>query len=209
MNYQIGQIFSLERGAGIVGAEMALPKWYAIFVPRNREETTTKALKAKGCFAFYPKRTARWFVRGNKIERDFPQISGIIYAKFKFSPHWHIMRERKLITGVMSVGCSPIQFPSEVIRLLQGLPGRSEALKQARAELASLCVGDTVKMQDGILAGHFVQVSDVRADGTVFWFNDLIKGQTSQGKLMKEGNASEAEVQLRADEIMEQHQEAS
>ena len=57
--------------------------------------------------------------------------------------------------------------------------------------------------------GHFVQVSDVREDGTVFWFSDLIKGQTSQGKLMKEGNASEAEVQLRADEIMEQQQEAS
>ena len=199
MSYERGQILPLEGGEGIVGHELAFPKWHAVFVPPNKERTTTEALKAKGCFAFYPKRTARWFVRGKKIERDFPQISGMIYAKFKFAPHWHIMRDRRLITGVMSIGCSPIAFPSEVIRRLQGLPSRSEALRQARAELSSLCKGDTVTMPDGILAGHFVQVSDIGADGTVFWFNDLMKGQSRQGRLVKDGQASESDVQARAD----------
>lgn len=201
--YYAGQIIPLESRQGIVGDALARPIWHAVFVPPNKERSTTEALKSKGCFAFYPKRTAKWFVRGKKIERDFPQITGMIYVRFKFTPHWHIMRERRLITGVMSVGTKPIGFPSEIIRRVQGLPGRAEALQQARKALTQICKGDTVQLSDGPLAGHFVQVSDIRADGTVFWFNDVLKGQARAGSMAKEGGPTEAEIQRRADQIMQ------
>lgn len=200
--YYTGQILPLDTRQGIVGDLLARPVWHAVFVPPNKERTTTEALKAKGCFAFYPKRTAKWFVRGKKIERDFPQITGMIYVRFKFAPHWHIMRDRRLITGVMSVGTRPIAFPSEIIRRVQGLPDREEALRQARERLAEICKGDTAQLADGPLAGHFVQVSDIRADGTVFWFNDVLKGQARAGSLIKDGGASEADIQRMADAIM-------
>ncbi len=200
--YHRGQIIPLDERQGIVGDALARPVWHAVFVPPNKECSTTEALKAKGCFAFYPKRTAKWFVRGKKIERDFPQITGMIYVRFKFTPHWHIMRDRRLITGVMSIGARPIAFPSEIIRRVQGLPDRAEALRQAREQLSEICKGDTVQLAEGPLAGHFVQVSDIRADGTVFWFNDVLKGQANSGAMMKEGGVSEEEIQRMADEIM-------
>lgn len=202
MSYERGQIVPLDGGLGIVGNSLPDPRWHAIFVPPNKERTTSETLKAKGCYSFYPKRTARWFVRGKKIERDFPQITGMIYTKFKFTPQWHVMRERRLITGVMSIGVNPIQFPSEIIRRLQGLPGREDALRQARDELSALSAGDTAIMPEGILAGHFVQVSEIKADGTVFWFSDLMRGQSKRGELTKQGGASEAAIQAKADEIM-------
>lgn len=203
MKYERGQTIPMERKAGIVGEKLEKPVWHTVFVPPNRERRTSEALKAEGCFAFYPQRTSKWFVRGKKYERKFPQITGMIYVKFNFTPHWHIMRERRLITGVMSIGARPIAFPSEIIKQLQGLPARNEALRQARSELAAISKGDTAVMGDGPLAGHFVQVSDIRADGTVFWFNDLLKGQSAPGTLSRQGSASEREIQARADEIME------
>lgn len=202
MAYFQGQIVPLDNKASIIGDKMGKPNWHAVFVPPNKERSTTAALKAKGCFAFYPKRTSRWFVRGKRIEREFPQITGMIYARFKHQPHWHVMRDRRLITGVMSVGTKPIDFPSEIIRRLQGLPERADALRQARARLGAIGKGDTAIVAEGPLAGYFVQVSDVKPDGTVFWHHDLFKGQSSVGELEKEGGASEAEIQTFADGIM-------
>jgi hypothetical protein len=203
MIYQRGQIIPLERKSGIVGEELGTPVWHTVFVPPNKERSTSEALKAKNCYAFYPQRTSRWFVRGKKYERDFPHITGMIYVKFKYMPNWHIMRERRLINGVMSIGSRPIEFPPEIIRNVQGLPARNEALRQAREELAAISRGDTAIMGDGPLLGHYVQISDVKSDGTVFWFNDLVKGQSEAGTLAKEGAASEGQIQARADEIME------
>tara|TARA_B110000977_G_C11010301_1_gene467397 strand:+ start:679 stop:1296 length:618 start_codon:yes stop_codon:yes gene_type:complete len=202
MNYERGQVIPMDRKTGIVGDKLAKPVWHTLFVPPNRERSTSEALKAKKCFAFYPQRTSRWFVRGKKVERDFPQITGMIYVKFTRQPHWHIMRERRLIAGVMSVGNRPIAFPSEIIRRLQGLPARNEALMQARDELARICEGDTAIVQEGPLAGHFVQVSEVKPDGTVFWFTDLLKGQSKAGSLLQDGGASHGEIEARADQIM-------
>lgn len=200
--YKRGQIIPHTYRQDIVGDALAQPVWNAVFVPPSREASTAKALTDKGCFAFYPKRTAIWYVRGRKIERDFPQISGMIYVKFKFTPHWHIMRERRMITGVMSVGSNPIAFPAKIIRRVRGLPDRAEALQRAREELAQICKGDTAQLVDGPFSGHFVQVSDIDARGMVFWFNDVLKGQAQASAMIKEGGATEADIQKRADEIM-------
>ena len=204
MSYERGQIYPLARENQILGAELARPVWHAVLVPPNKDKTTAEALRTKGCGVFYPKRDKHWFVKGKRIERSYPQIAGIIYVKFKCAPQWHAMRNRRMIRGVISVGDQPIRIPSEIIRRLQGLPGRAEALRQARADLMQLSVGDTAQMPEGILEGHFVQVSEVKADGTVWWLSLAgIKGQSSPGQLVKEGGPSEADIQARADEIMQ------
>ena len=204
MSYQRGQILPLDRSNEILGSELLRPVWHAVLVPANKDKSTALALRAKGCGVFYPQRQVHWLVKGKRIERAYPQIAGIIYVKFKHAPQWHAMRNRGLIRGVISLGDQPIRIPSEIIRRLQGLPGREEALRQARMDLMQLSVGDTAQMPDGILQGHFVQVSEVKADGTVWWLSLAgIKGQSSPGQLVKDGGPSEAEVQARADEIMQ------
>lgn len=206
MTYHIGQILPLEYTRGMLGAKMVEPVWHAIVVPPMKENATVEMLKAKGVFAFYPKRESVHFRRGKKIVRNFPEITRIVYAKFEHDPQWDVMKARKWITGVFSVGDKPIAIPSEIIRRLQGLPGRAEALRQAREELQRIVIGDTAKLTEGALAGHFVQVSDVSPDGRVWWHavaSKAIRGSTMQGGLERNDNASEAEVQARADELME------
>lgn len=205
MTYHIGQVVPFDYQRGILGAKLDTPRHHAIITPPNKERATVEMLKAKGMFAFYPKREVSHFVRKRKITRDYPQISRIIYAKFTRAPNWDVMLRRKWITGVFSIGDRPIAIPSEVIRQLQGLPGRAEALRQAREELQQVVVGDVAQLPDGPLAGHFVQVTSVESGGRVWWqslTSSLIKGQTSAGKIERKDAPNEADIQSRADELM-------
>ena len=204
MRYVKGGIYPLERTHAILGARLAQPVWHALFVPPNKDKASSEILKANGCFAFYPKREATWYAKGKKYTRTSPQISGMIYAKFTHAPRWHAMRRRGLITGVISVGERPVDIPSEIIRRLQGLKGRAEALAQAKAELLVVTAGDVAKMKEGTFADHFVQVDRVDIDGRIWWTKGIMRGSSEAGSLVKDGQPSEGDIQARADEIMEE-----
>jgi len=207
MSYHKGQILPLERTHAILGARLPQPLWHALYVPPNKDRASTETLKAHGCFAFYPQRTKSWWSKGKKMERTSPQISGMIYAKFTHEPRWHSMRRRGLVTGVVSIGERPVAIPSEIVRRLQGLPGRAEALAQAKAELLRVAVGDRAMIPEGPLAGQYVQVDSIGDDGRVWWAKGIIRGSSEAGTVVRDGQPSEGEVQARADEIMEDAQQ--
>lgn len=202
MSYHIGQILQMDLKRGILGDALGTPIWNAIVVPPMKERATVERLKAKGCFAFFPSLEKSHIIRGKRIVREYPQITRIIYAKFKHKPNYDVMRARGLIHGVFSVGDRPINIPSEIVRRLQGLPSRVAALQQAREELQRLIRGDTAQLTEGPLAGHFVQVEGIAPDGRIMWSAAAMRGASSAGMLAKEGGPSESEVQARADDIM-------
>ena len=210
MEYQIGQRVPLDYTRTICGDPLKKRVWHAIVVAPQKERAMTEMFKKRGFVAFYPKREVKTFRRGKKHVREIPQITRIIYVRFDRRPNWDVMKERGHIVGVFSNGETPISIPSEIIRRLQGLPGRAEALRLARAELNQIVRGDTVRVASGVLEGHFVQVTDVDGEGRVFW-NSIgtvpIRGSTKAGLLEKEGAASEAEIQALADELMEGDQQ--
>lgn len=198
----VGDKIPYVRPIGIVGFRLDVPVWHALTVRPGKETASCRAFKASGNFAFYPEREKSFFIRHKKYTRKYPQITGLIYVKFNRAPNWHIIRERGISTGVMSIGNKPIAFPNAIIRKLQGLPDREDALRKARAELTQVAAGDIAAMTEGPLEGYFVQVDWVAKDGTVFWMHDLFKGQSAPGVLAQKDGPTEGEVQARADEIM-------
>lgn len=205
MTYQIGQTVPFDYTRTITGGHLSQRVWHAVITPPHKEQATVEMFKARGFHAFYPKRRVRRFINGKKHTRELPEITRIVYVRFDRVPHWDVMKERGIIVGVFSVFDRPIEFPSEIIRRLQGLPGRAEALAEARAQLTEILTGDKVKMVQGTLEGHFVQVEAVDPDGRIWWNvvgAEHIRGSSARGLVEKANEASEAEIQSLADQIM-------
>lgn len=205
MTYHMGQTVPFDYKRGLTGPELPEPVWNAIVVPPMKERGFVGVLKAQNVFGFYPKRERSHTFRGRKITREYPEVSRIVYAKFKHQPNYDVMKARRLITGVFSVGENPINIPASIIRQLQGLPDRVEALRQARDELRQLIVGEVVQIAEGPAAGHCVQIAKVDpSTGEVHWHSlasSFLRGSSSANMLVKRDEPSEADVQQRADEI--------
>jgi transcription antitermination factor NusG len=118
-------------------------------------------------FAFYPSREKRWTVRGLTVRREFPEVSGYVFAQFRQAPQWHILKEeRRLITGVMG-GSYPHPIPRDVIRHLQGLTVEAQKLEAARREMLRVREGDKAKITDGPFAGFVVDVREISGQDAV------------------------------------------
>ena len=87
MAYHIGQTVPLDYTRTITGDAIDRT-WHAIVVPAHKEKATVEIFKARGFFAFYPKREVRTFIRGKKYIREMPEITRIVYVRFDRQPHW-------------------------------------------------------------------------------------------------------------------------
>lgn len=174
--YKIGQIVPFDYSRTLVGEELDRPTWFALNVPPQREHIAREALKAKGIHACYPEREKSWTIRGRHISRKYPEITQIIYAKFRHQPHWDVLKQRRIITGVVSWGTVPIKIPGDTIRAVMGLPTEAERLEQARRELLMVREAEQAVITEGPLAGSIVDVREIK--NGVAWFEMLtgIKG---------------------------------
>lgn len=168
MTYQIGQKMPYIAPRGLTGEELEKSRWHALRVAPGQEKAKAEMLKAEGIHAFFPTEERQRWRHGQKIVREHPTVTQIVYAKFRQVPHWDVLRERRIITGVFCNGGRPIILPGEVIRSIQGLPTRAELLRQAKAEMLALRPGDRAELIDGPLAGIVVEVETVR-DRRVWW----------------------------------------
>lgn len=181
----IGDVVPLTAKRGIVGSPLASPRWHALRVAPLKERASRETLKANGIHCFYPTEERMRVQRGKRITWDHPQVTQIIYARFKHQPQWDVLRDRKIITGVFCIGTTPIILPSDVIRQVQGLPTRAEELRQAREALMRISEGDRAEVLDGPLAGLVVDVTRTN-DGRVWWQTIAgIKGQIDRDGLRK------------------------
>ena len=165
--YRIGQEIPPSGARDIIGRAMP-PAWYALTVRAGRESIARATLAAKGVHACYPSREASWRVRGRTMRRQYPVITGVVYAKFTAEPQWDVLKYRRIVTGVYGHDGWPIAIPGDVIRIVMGLPTVAEELEAARMEMLRVRPGDRATIMAGPLAGMVVDVSRVD-HGRVWW----------------------------------------
>jgi len=184
--FYIGQVMPKAGTRGITTGDRLTPSvWHALRVKPGDERAACAKLAKAGVFAFYPQEDRVYVVRGEKITKSYPTITQIIYAKFRHAPQWDVMRDRGIITGVFCNGTTPIVLPSDVIRIVQGLPTTAERVAAAKAALMAINAGDTAQIKDGPLAGLCVDVVRV-CDGRVWWQTAFgLKGQATAGGMVK------------------------
>lgn len=189
--YFIGQILPIETERDIVGHEIP-PAWYALQVPRQKENAVREMMKARGIHCCYPEREKIWRVQGRTHKRHFPVIPGVVYAKFTRRPHWDVLKARRLINGVFSHGDVPIKIPGDVIGAVMGLPTEAERLAAAQDEMRQAQIaamtpapGERAIVASGPLEGLTVDVVKVH-DGRI-WFETItgIKGEARIGTIQR------------------------
>lgn len=151
------------------GPEIGPPTWHCVIVPPQGEAKARAYFRAKGLFAFYPSETRTRHVRGRKIETERPYIPGHLYVQFRRRPQWHILKARRLISGIFCTGNVPVAIHPDIIRHLQGLTVEAQRLAEARAEMLRVREGDTATIISGALAGLVVDVGQITGDEA--WLN--------------------------------------
>ena len=187
MTYRIGQVVPYIKPRGLTGAALDKPRWHAIKVQPGREAHARDMLIRHGIHAQYPVEERHYRQKGKRVSRKYPSITQIVYAQFKAVPNWDVMRQRKIITGVHSIGDRPIDLPYDIVADVMGLPTVAEQLERARQELLRVREGDKATLLDGPLAGFMVDVRRVAA-GRV-WFETItgLRGSAPVDKVAKEG----------------------
>lgn len=144
------------------------PAWYALICAPQQEKRTAHKLIHAGAEVQYPTVTTVRHVKGQKREVERPMISGIIYARISYQPHWDVMRERQVITGVFSRGGEPIRLSDDDIARVMGLPTEAERIEAERIEAERPVVGGRAELTGGPLGGVMVDVERVEY-GRVWW----------------------------------------
>ncbi len=171
---RVGAVLPVEGRWRITGQPLDTPEWYAL---RVRGESKAKAkLEFAEVEVAYPVERDIRFKNGQRVERLKPVIPGLIYAKFRAAPMWHVLKERGIITGVVCRDQTPIILPPDIIRRVMGLPTEAERLAAAKAELLRVREGDKARILSGPLAGMVVDVRSMRGS-RVWWAAGFVKGE--------------------------------
>lgn len=187
MNLRIGDSIPFDYPRGITSGPEIFPEWYALRVRPMKERAVREYLRARDVYAFFPSEERSWRVqnRARKVTREFPIVTGIVYARFTQAPQWDVLKEqRRLITGVFSDGDKPLVLGREIVRRLQGLSVDAERWQEQMAELRKLKAGDRGIVTTGPLEGFLVDVRDVKR-GQVFFSALGVKGQLPEAMIEK------------------------
>ena len=182
--YIVGMVLPYIKPRGILGAALPFPVWHALQVPPQREAIVRNVLQAVGLRACYPVETRHRWKAGKRIETDHPMVSRIVYCKFHRQPQWDVLKDRRIITGVVSHDDRPIALPPDTIRSVMGLPTTAERMAAARAEAARIRQGDRALLKAGPFAGIVVDVLAVNA-ARVAWATPWGKGETLAGDMVR------------------------
>lgn len=186
LDLKVGDMVPLDYRRGITGHKLEKPVWHPLRVMPGKEIAATGILKRHhGVEAFVPTEDRERTVRGQRITRTFPQITQIIYAKFRYAPHWDVMRDRRIITGVFCIGGRPIELTSDTIRIVRGLPTKAEELAAAKEALLRVNAGDRVRLVAGPFEGMEVDVTQA-ADRRVWWAVTLANGLPLKGEVSRD-----------------------
>ena len=188
--YTIGQVVPYERPRGVVSDTLCTPRWHALRVPAGQEAAKTAILRRAGVFTQFPKEKRTRFRSGKKIVTEHATVTQLIYARFVRQPQWDVLRDRRIITGVICHEARPVDIPPDIIRQVMGLPTRAEQIaeanRQMQEQLFHVEAGDRAEILDGPLAGLVVEISNIQ-DGRIWWapVGGGIKGEASFGSLRR------------------------
>lgn len=172
---KVGDPWPFESARGIVGTPCD-PAWYALITKPQKERETRHKLQNAGCVVRYPTIDKTRHICGRKHIQTVPIIPRIIYAKFKYTPQWDVMRDRRIIVGVFSIEDRPLEIDEDKVNAIMGLPSVVEQERQAardavereRQARLNFKVGERAMLTEGPFAGFFVDVTRVEL-GKVFY----------------------------------------
>lgn len=180
LNLKKGDPWPFQSRRGLTGEPIA-PVWYALNIAPQAEKRVTGWLNGAGVRVTYPTRTKTRHVAGKKREYELPIVGGLIYAEFRYQPHWDVMRERRVINSVMSIGDVPVALSPDVVSQVMGLPSEAERIEQERLEALRPKVGQKAEITEGPLAGFFVDVTRVEFGRVWYEMVSGLKGSAEVG----------------------------
>ena len=138
----------------------------------------------------FPKEERTRFKNGRKIVTEHATVTQLIYARFTSEPQWDVMKDRRIITGVICHNARPVSIHPDIIRQVQGLPTEAERIAEAKRQMQEALYrvepGDKAEILEGPLAGLVVEISAVQ--GKRIWWMPVgggIKGEASHGSLRR------------------------
>ncbi len=192
MTYQIGQVLPYTPPPSAL-AEQISQTWYALRLAPNRYNAVRiaeKKLNDLDVGTFYPTEPKKIIGRRGKPDRveDRPIIPSYIFAEFGRRPVWHVLKHRRLISGVVCIGDVPyVLRPRDV----EQISGFQEAIHQRAAELAAkaaqgLAVGDKVQISpDTALGANLPASAIIDIDGDEVTLEMLLFGVAREVKVAK------------------------
>lgn len=180
------QVRGVTTGQPIYRGGVPACVWHPLRVIPGKEAASIARLKVAGVYAFCPMSPRVRIVRGKRFETEHATVTQIIYARFRHQPRWDVMKDRNIVTGVFCQGSTPIELPKDVIRILQGLPIKAEALRRAQEDLMRVRVGEAVKLEGGTFDGFSVDVTAVKGR-RVWWQTLLPNGMPMRGETDRDG----------------------
>ena len=175
LDLQKGDNWPFRSSRGLTGAPCD-PAWYALITAPQGEAKAASQLKPAGCEAQFPTYERFRKRQGRDVRYEVLCVPRIIYARFRFKPHWDVMRERRVIMGVFSRNGKPIVLSNDDVARVMGLPTEAERLEQEAREASRPVVGGRAEITDGPLSGFFVDVTRVEYGRA--WFETItgVKG---------------------------------
>ncbi|MGB1388660.1 MAG: transcription termination/antitermination protein NusG [Paracoccaceae bacterium] len=184
---KIGDPWPFASVRGYTGRPLRQPVWHALIVAPQREAKTAGTLEGAGVEVKYPTVERTRHIQGKARKFIHPMISQIIYAKFSFAPNWDVMRSRGIITGVFSIGTTPLALEGDDISRVMGLPTEAERIEQERIDAETPRPGERAEIITGPFEGFFVDVTRVHA-GRV-WYEYIgqlgFKGEIAQSEIKR------------------------
>ena len=165
------------------------PTWYILQCKGGREKKLAQSMRDANLHACYPIRET--FTKRN-CKRTIvkrAQVPGYVFVRFDRLPHWHILKARQLITGVVcrdtQYGPVPYEATTDDVRAFMGLETEAEKLAAARAEAMRVKPGDVARV---LLPNEMELAVTVKAvsNGRVFWEAGPIKGDTVEERVVKD-----------------------
>lgn len=183
---KIGDPWPFKSARGLTGRPLIAPVWFGLVVGPQREARTAHQLKNAGVTVEYPVDQRVRHHRGKKYEYEVPMISRIVYGRFDYAPHWDVLKDRKIITGVFCNGVNPVQLDDTVVRAICNLPEIEDELERERIKAMTPAIGEKVELRGGIFDGFRVDIT--RTEFGRVWYETV----TGIGKV--QGSASVEQI---------------
>ena len=168
---------------GITGHPLDAPQWFAMMTAPQREAKTAAKFERENIEVTYPTRQRTRHIRGKRYDWVQPTVGQLIYAKFHRVPNWDVMKDRRMISGVISIGERPCAISSDVVRTMMGLESVASELERARIAALTPAAGERVKLHNSIFGDDFF-VDVTRSEFGRVWYEGLqgivkIKGEAN------------------------------
>jgi hypothetical protein len=165
------------------------PAWFVLIVPPQSELVATAWLARHGVEAWHPRETVYVHARFKPhklIPKIKPICTGYLFARFTRRPVWDFLfaQSHGKIRDVMRIGERPVAIGEAELMVMQEVPERLRALRQAAIDAATIRPGDMATITGGHMDGWTIRVDSIKG-GMAYFEAPIGKGSVVVERLQK------------------------